>query len=71
MGHIDIQHQSTEMEHQQPDSLPTEPVTVMDLQAGGGNNSKNCHLPTQSLQPQEGCLFCLGLARVEEGRFTM
>lgn len=52
MGHVGVEHQSTQTEHQQPHGLPTEPVTVVDLQAGGGGNSGHCYpLSAQPLQP--------------------
>lgn len=44
MGHVGIEHQSIQMEHQQPHSLPTEPVSMIDLQAKD-SNSEHRHPP--------------------------
>ena len=56
------------MEYQQPHSLPTEPVTMMDLQAGVGQNSEHCHpLSAHPLQSWEGYLLYHVLVEVGEG----
>ena len=56
------------MEYQQPHSLPTEPVTMMDLQAGVEQNSEHCHpLSAHPLQSWEGYLLYHVLEEVGEG----
>lgn len=59
MGHVGIEHQSTYVEHQQAHGLPTEPVTMMHLQVGGGQGLRAPLPSAHPLQPQEGYLLQL------------
>lgn len=53
VGHVGVEHQSAQVQHQQPHGLPAEPVSMVDL---GRERTRRCcgPAPAQAPQPEAG-----------------